>query len=78
LGVLKAFTYLAVRLPPDPARSAAKYVSGQMGHGSIQATANVYGHLIPGDDIAGMDGIRETTPPQSANPRKRSQLISLV
>jgi integrase len=31
------------------------YVKEQMGHGSIQITADTYGHLIPGADIAWVD-----------------------
>jgi integrase len=43
------------------------YVRDQMGHSSIQVTADIYGHLIPGADIKWVDGLdRETTPQQNA------------
>jgi integrase len=43
-----------------------KYVSQQMGHSSIQVTADCYGHLLPGADISWMDRL-DTTPQTSAN-----------
>jgi len=47
------------------------YVQKQMGHKSIQVTVDVYGHLIPGDNVEWIDtldaaGIK-TTPQTSAN-----------
>jgi integrase len=33
------------------------YVKEQMGHSSIQVTADVYGHLIPGANISWVDGL---------------------
>jgi hypothetical protein len=38
-----------------------------MGHSSIQVTADIYGHLIPGADIKCVDGLdRETSSQQNA------------
>lgn len=43
------------------------YVKEQMGHSSIQVTADTYGHLIPGANINWVDGLdRETSPQQNA------------
>jgi integrase len=43
------------------------YVKEQMGHSSIQVTVDVYGHLIPGENIAWVDGLdRKTSPQQNA------------
>jgi len=43
------------------------YVKEQMGHSSIQVTADTYGHLIPGADIKWVDGLdRGTTSQQNA------------
>ena len=45
------------------------YVKEQMGHSSIQVTADIYGHLIPGADIKWIDRLDEiTSPQQSATP----------
>jgi integrase len=45
------------------------YVKNQMGYGSIQVTANTYGHLIPGADINWIDGLdRKTNQQQNATP----------
>jgi Site-specific recombinase XerD len=45
------------------------YVKEQMGHSSIQVTADVYGHLIPGANISWVDGLDpERQPNQSATP----------
>ena len=35
------------------------YVKDQMGHSSIQITVDTYGHLVPGADIAWVDGLDE-------------------
>ena len=38
-----------------------------MGHSSIQVTADIYGHIIPGADIKWVDGLdREASPQQNA------------
>jgi integrase len=37
------------------------YVKEQMGHSSIQITVDVYGHLIPGADIAWVDRLDSTS-----------------
>ena len=43
------------------------YVKEQMGHSSIQVTADVYGHLIPGANISWVDRLDvESTPQQNA------------
>jgi len=45
------------------------YVKDQMGHSSIQVTVDIYGHLIPGADIAWVDRPDgKTTPKQNATP----------
>src|SRR5215469_5767001 len=50
------------------------YVKEQMGHSSIQVTADVYGHLIPGANISWVDRLdEETTPQQSATPAQPGQ-----
>ena len=36
----------------------------QMGHSSIQVTVDIYGHLIPGANIAWADALDSTTSPQ--------------
>jgi hypothetical protein len=35
-----------------------------MGHSSIQVTVDTYGHLVPGADIAWVDGLDAETNPQ--------------
>jgi integrase len=35
------------------------YVKEQMGHGSIQVTADVYGHLVPGGNRGAVDRLDE-------------------
>ncbi len=40
------------------------YVKEQMGHSSIQVTVDIYGHLIPGADIAWVDRLDSQTSPQ--------------
>lgn len=40
------------------------YVKEQMGHSSIQVTVDTYGHLIPGGNIAWIDGLDSRTSPQ--------------
>ncbi len=48
------------------------YVKEQMGHSSIQVTVDIYGHLIPGANVAYVDRLdaRLTQTPQtSANAR---------
>ena len=39
------------------------YVKEQMGHSSIQVTIDIYGHLIPGGDIAFVDKLDEAGKP---------------
>ena len=47
----------------QPGASLA-YVSDQMGHSSIQITVDIYGHLIPGANIAFVDRLGSPTSPQ--------------
>ena len=49
------------------------YVKEQMGHGSIQVTVDIYGHVIPGANVSFVDRLDEaleqrekTTPQQNA------------
>ena len=42
------------------------YVKEQMGHSSIQVTVDIYGHLIPGANIAWADALDSTTSPQQS------------
>ncbi len=45
------------------------YVKEQMGHSSIQVTADVYGHLIPGANVSWVDGLdSELAKAQPATP----------
>jgi len=37
------------------------YVQRQMGHRSIQITIDVYGHLIPGENVAWIDTLDKTS-----------------
>ena len=51
------------------AGASLTYVRDQMGHASIQITADVYGHLIPGANISYVDRLDSpTSPQQSAMP----------
>jgi integrase len=57
------------------------YVKEQMGHGSIQVTVDIYGHLIPGGDVCFVDRLdwvraeeAETTPQQSATPAQQGEM----
>jgi hypothetical protein len=50
-----------------PAGASLAYVRDQRGHSSIQITVDIYGHLIPGANIAFVDRLDSlTTPQQSA------------
>ena len=42
------------------------YVKDQMGHSSIQVTVDIYGHLIPGANIAWADALDSDTSPQQS------------
>lgn len=42
------------------------YVQKQMGRRSIQVTIDVYGHLIPGENVAWIDTLIGPTPLQSS------------
>jgi integrase len=50
------------------------YVKEQMGHSSIQITADVYGHLIPGANVSWVDRLdSETSQKQNATPAQPRQ-----
>jgi len=50
------------------------YVKEQMGHSSIQVTADVYGHLVPGGNIEWVDRLdHPTSPQQSATPAQPAE-----
>jgi len=42
------------------------YVRDQLGHSSIQVTVDVYGHLVPADNIAWTDALNVLTSPQQS------------
>ncbi len=44
------------------------YVQRQMGHSTIQITADIYGHLVPGADIACVDAMAAAKPKTDAKP----------
>jgi integrase len=48
------------------AGASLAYVRDQMGHSSIQITVDVYGHLIPGANIAFVDRLDGLTSPQES------------
>lgn len=48
------------------AGASLAYVRDQMGHASIQITADVYGHLIPGANISNVDRLDSLTSPQQS------------
>ena len=47
------------------------YVQKQMGHRSIQITIDVYGHLIPGENVAWIDTLDKVPVKVSATRRKQ-------
>jgi integrase len=50
------------------------YVKEQMGHSTIQVTADVYGHLIPGANISWVDRLDEqSSPQQNATPTQPAE-----
>ena len=51
-------------------------VKEQMGHRSIQVTVDIYGHLIPGANIAWADALDSTTSPQQS--ATQTQLTNYV
>ena len=53
------FGYLLIQ-----AGAPLPYVRDQMGHSSIQVTADVYGHLLPGANVACIDKLDAQTTPQ--------------
>jgi integrase len=46
------------------AGASLAYVRDQMGHASIQVTADVYGHLVPGANVSFVDKLDSMTSPQ--------------
>jgi hypothetical protein len=48
------------------AGASLAYVRDQMGHSSIQVTVDIYGHLIPGANIAFVDRLDTLTSPQQS------------
>jgi len=48
------------------AGASLAYVRDQMGHSSIQVTADIYGHLIPGANLAFVDELDALTSPQQS------------
>jgi len=48
------------------AGASLAYVRDQMGHSSIQVTVDIYGHLIPGANVAFVDKLDATTSPQES------------
>jgi integrase len=60
------------------AGASLAYVRDQMGHSSIQVTADVYGHLIPGANMAFVDKLDGLTSPQQSatQPQQKPKLES--
>ncbi len=60
------------------AGASLAYVRDQMGHSSIQVTADIYGHLIPGANMAFVDKLDALTSPQQSatQPQQRTKLES--
>ena len=55
------------------AGASLAYVRDQMGHSSIQVTVDIYGHLIPGANMAFVDKLDgRTSPQQSATQPQQS------
>jgi len=48
------------------AGASLAYVRDQMGHSSIQVTVDIYGHLIPGANLAFADKLDRVTCPQES------------
>jgi len=46
--------------------ASLSYVRDQMGHSSIQVTADVYGHLVPGANVRFVDSLDQQSPAQAA------------
>jgi len=53
------FGYLLIQ-----AGASLPYIRDQLGHSSIQVTADVYGHLLPGANVECIDKLDATTSPQ--------------
>jgi len=52
---------------------SSAYVQKQMGHRSIQVTIDVYGHLIPGENVAWIDTLDSTPKKVAATDAHRTQ-----
>ena len=59
------------------AGASLAYVRDQMGHSSIQVTVDIYGHLIPGANVAFVDRLDESSPRESAIQPQQSVLSIL-
>ena len=59
------------------AGASLAYVRDQMGHSSIQVTVDIYGHLIPGANVAFVDRLDESSPRESAIQPQQSILSIL-
>ncbi len=60
------------------AGASLAYVRDQMGHSSIQVTVDIYGHLIPGANVAYVNKLDVLTSPQQSatQPQQRAKLES--
>jgi len=60
------------------AGASLAYVRDQMGHSSIQVTVDIYGHLIPGANVAYVDKLDTPTSPQQSatQPQQTAKLES--
>ncbi len=60
------------------AGASLAYVRDQMGHSSIQVTVDIYGHLIPGANVAFVDKLDALTSPQQSatQPQQKAGLES--
>ena len=54
------------------AGASLAYVRDQLGRSSIQVTVDVYGHLVPADNIAWTDALDSLTIPHQSAPSIRS------
>jgi integrase len=53
------------------------YVKEQMGHSSIQVTADVYGHLVPGGNQGAVDRLDERPPARLAKSLQAADAVLL-
>jgi Phage integrase family len=57
------------------AGASLAYIRDQLGHSSIQVTVDVYGHLVPADNIVWTDSLNYLTSPQLSRNKKRLTLM---